>query len=479
MSPFISLFQSFNIELISIATLIVLFFIDIFSKKERIGTWSIVFTFILFLFHIFNWGKGTTLYPELYVNDALAYFFKAFFILTSLFVLIMSRDYAHNLERGQGEFFLLILMATLGMIFLSSSVDFLVLFVSLELVTISFFIMSTYLRTDAKSIEAGLKYLILAALSSGFLLYGISFIYGVTGSTHFSEIVQYVAQHPMNEKILLLGFLMILAGIGFKIAAVPFQLWVPDVYEGSPTPVSAFLSVGSKAAGFVVLVRLLFSAFPQLRAPWILVLSLFSAMTLLYGNLGAIPQKNIKRFLGYSSIGHAGYLLMGLAAGSSLGLSGVLYYLLSYLFTNLGIFLIIVTFSNVHPNDEISDYTGLSKRSPFLAAAMLIALMSLAGVPPLSGFFGKFLLISSAVKGGLTWLAFLGAANVVISLYYYLMIVKKMYMDEPQSTTPITISLPARIAILISMVGILFLGVFQEPALQIIDFSIKGLLTSF
>jgi NADH-quinone oxidoreductase subunit N len=279
----------------------------------------------------------------------------------------------------------------------------------------------------------------------------------------------------LSSKGILFGFLLVTAGIGFKIASAPFHLWVPDVYEGAPTPVTAFLSVGSKAAGLLILARLIFIIFPNFEHEGILLLSVLSAMTLLYGNLGAIPQKNIKRFLGYSSIGHAGYLLMGYAAGSSLGLSSVLYYILSYLFTNLGVFLIIVIFSNATGSDDMADYAGLSQRSPFLAGAMLLALMSLAGIPPLAGFFGKFLLISAAVQSGLVWLAIIGAINVVISLYYYLVIVKRMYIHEPTVQTAIPISLPMRIGIFASVIGMIGLGIYQEPFLKLASVAVKDL----
>lgn len=475
---FLEIVQNFKVELGFGAGILGLLLLSIFSggkSEEKLGTCSIILVSIIFFFHLFICPNDQVSFNGTFVQDPLSYIFKIFFFLTTLFVLLMAREYVHRLERGKGEFYLLILLASLGMILLASAVDFILLFVSLELITVSFYIMTAYLRTDAKSIEAGLKYLILGALSSGFLLYGISFIYGITGSTHFQDIAQYLSHEGFGSKGLLFGFLLILAGLGFKIASVPFQLWVPDVYEGAPTPIAAFLSVGSKGAGFLMLLRLLLTVFPGFQKESMLLLSILSAMTLIYGNLGAIPQKNIKRFLGYSSIGHAGYLLMGLAAGSPLGASGVVYYLFSYLFTNLGAFLIVTIFSKVSQSDEISDYAGLSQRSPLMAGAMLIALMSLAGVPPLSGFFGKFLLISAAVQKGLVWLAMLGAVNVIISLYYYLMIIKQMYIYEPLSKTAIPLTISMKIGISTFVAGILILGIFQEPILKMVEIAVKGL----
>jgi len=445
------------------------------EQKKKLGQISFWLVFLLLIVHLFSWGHFGSYFGGNYVKDAFSYFFQVFFLLTALFVINMSREYIHRLERGHGEFYLLILLSTLGMIMLASSADFILLFVNLELITISLYIMTAYLRTEPKSIEAGLKYLILGALSSGFLLYGISFIYGITGNIQFSEVAQYVHENGAVHKGILFGFILILTGVGFKIASAPFQFWVPDVYEGAPTPVTALLSVGSKAAGFLILSRLCFSVFPDLHNAYVPLFAALSAMSLFYGNLGAIPQKNIKRFLGYSSIGHAGYILMGFAAGSLQGSGAVLYYLASYLFTNLGAFLIIVIFSNASNSDEISDFDGLAQKSPLLAAAMLLCLMSLAGIPPLAGFFGKFLLINSTVQSGLVWLAFIGAVNVIISLYYYLMIVKRMYIHEPAEARGIPLSLGARLGIYASMTGIIGLGVFQAPLVRLANLAVKSL----
>jgi NADH-quinone oxidoreductase subunit N len=478
MTAFINALQNFTVEIGLSLIILGLLIFDLFLKRDsktRIGSCSIALVGLLLIIHLFSWGNFGSLLSGTFIQDKLSYFFKAFFLLTSLFILLMSREYSHRLERGHSEFYLLILLATFGMTTLASAKDFIILFVSLELITVSFYIMTAYMRTDPKSIEAGLKYLILGALSSGFLLYGISFLYGIVGSTQFDSISHFSIDGSLSSKGILFGFLLVTAGIGFKIASAPFHLWVPDVYEGAPTPVTAFLSVGSKAAGLLILARLIFIIFPNFQHEGMLLLSVLSAMTLLYGNLGAIPQKNIKRFLGYSSIGHAGYLLMGYAAGSALGLSAVLYYILAYLFTNLGAFLIIVIFSNATGSDDMADYAGLSQRSPFLAGAMLLALMSLAGIPPLAGFFGKFILISAAVQSGLVWLAIIGAINVVISLYYYLVIVKRMYIHEPVVSTTIPVNLPMRIGILASVIGMIGLGIYQEPFLKLANAAVKGL----
>lgn len=451
--------------------LLVLLSLDLRWKGERpqtLGTLAVVGLLPALFILLLQTGTPTqSALGGMIRVDALAVFFKGIFLTTAIGILLMTRELSSRIERGHGEFYLLILTATLGMLLVSASAHFLMLFVSLELITISFYVMTAYLKTDTRSLEAGMKYLILGSLASGLFLYGIAFVYGATGTMDFKEIRAALSSASKMPPGLLFGLLLILGGIFFKSACVPFHLWVPDVYEGSPTPVTAFLSVGSKAAGFIVALRVLHELFLPSQQAWAGLVAFLAGLTILYGNLGAIPQKNIKRLLGYSSIGHAGYLLIGIATASSLGSAAVNFYLLSYLFTNLAVFLVIAGFSRHVHSDEIRDYAGLSKRSPFLAAAMFLALLSLAGVPPLSGFFGKFLLLLSAVREGYLWLAVIGAAAVVISLYYYLLLVKAMYVDPAEDLTPIPVSLPLRVALVVCILSILGIGIWQDPFLNL------------
>ena len=424
-------------------------------------------------------GSEIQLFHGMYRVDALSRLFKEIFTVTAIFVLLMTRETSRNLPHGHGEFYLLILMATLGMFFVASSGNFLMLFVSLELVTLSFYVMTAYLKTDPRSLEAGLKYLILGSIASSFFLYGIAFLYGSTGSIQFSEVRAAIAQAGLLPTELVFALIMILGAVAFKAGVVPFHLWIPDVYEGAPTPVTAFLSVGSKSAGMLVALRILHELFLPANFQWAALLACIAGVTILYGNLSAIPQKNIKRLLGYSSIGHAGYLLIGIATANTLGSTGVNFYLMSYLFTNLAVFLVVTTFFSHVGSDEMRDYAGLSRRSPFLAAAMFLALLSLAGVPPLAGFFGKFILLMSAVSvsplwEGYLWLAVIGAAAVVISLYYYLLLVKTMYVDLPNDPSPIPVSLSMRFSLIVCMVGMVGIGCWQAPFLQFAFSSIKG-----
>lgn len=444
------------------------------SRENWIGGISFAGLLGLFLLWIQQYKLWGQTFGGMFIVDSLAWFFKGFFLMAMFFVFVMTHQFFRSLGQRKDEFYLLLWSALLGMLLVASSADFLLLFISIEILTISLYVMTAYLKSDKHSIEAGMKYLILGALASGLFLYGISFLYGAAHSTRFSVIQQFVADQPANP-MSLFGFALIFSAIGFKIASAPFHLWVPDVYQGAPTPVTALLSVGSKAAGFVILLRLLFGIFAPLHGYLTLILAILAALTMCYGNLAAIPQKNIKRLLGYSSIGHAGYLLMGAAAGSTLGAAAISFYLLGYLFTNLGAFLVIVLYFIASKSDEIADYSGLSHRSPLLACALFLALMSLAGIPPLAGFFGKFTLFIATVQSDLIWLAFIGAINVIISLYYYLMVVKRIYIDPPISAYPISVSWPVRLTLWLAMAGILGIGIFQGPFLDAALAAVKGM----
>jgi len=411
----------------------------------------------------------------MYRVDPLAIFFKGLFVGAALLVILMVKQTESTLPKARGEFYLLVLTATLGMFLAASSSDFLMLFVSLELIAITFYILTAYLTNDSKSLEAGMKYIVLGSLASGFFLYGIALLYGAAGSTHLATLRTFLDTQVDPSLALRIGLVLLLAGMAFKAAVVPLHLWVPDVYQGAPTPVAAYLSVGSKATGFLVAIRILMELFHAHVPLWSLPVAWMAGLTILYGNLGAIPQHDIKRLLGYSSIGHAGYLLMGLAAATGLGLVATHFYLLSYLFTNLAAFLVVVMVSKTVGSDAIRSYAGLAQRAPFLAASMFLALLSLAGVPPLAGFFGKFLLLMSVVWRGYLGLALIGIAAVVISLYYYLIIVKTMYVDPPQDASPIAVGWPVRMALWICLAAIVGMGIWQSPFVEWAAYSVRGL----
>ena len=463
--------QLLNVELAVCGWILLLLVADLCSPPARKSLlWGlslagiVVFAAVL-LCQQMHGIHGT--FQQMVVIDGFGGYFKGLFLLTTAVVMIMTREFHPHLPADVGAFYLLLLSALLGMLVLASINDLLMLFLGLELLTFSLYIMAAYVKTDARSVEAGMKYLIMGSVSSGFLVYGIALLYGFAGSTSFSAIRDALSHGtiPLTAQA---GLLLILAGLGFKVAAVPFHLWVPDVYEGAPTPVVALLSVGSKMAGVVAILRVLYGVFLPMAWLWTNLLAILSAATMLYGNLAAIPQTNIKRLLGYSSIGHAGYLLMGLSTGSVAGVNAVAYYLLAYLFSNLTVFLAVIAASDALGGEALSDYNGLSKRSGLLAAAMFIGLLSLAGVPPLAGFVGKLLVLLRTVESQRLWLVAIGAVNVAISLYYYLMVVKRMYLDPPRTNTPISVHPLTKTALAFLVLGIIIVGTFQEPFIKLI-----------
>jgi NADH-quinone oxidoreductase subunit N len=359
------------------------------------------------------------------------------------------------------------------MMWMASAIDFILIFVSLELVTISFYVLVPFMRRNAASLEAGVKYLILSALSTGFTVYGITWIYGVTRQTNLTQIKEVLSSIPLdNQPGLLFGALLVLVGLGFKIAAAPFQFWVPDVYQGAPTPITAFLSVGSKSVGFIVLLRVIlaFQTLPAVGNKLITAITLLAAATLVYGNLAALPQTNFKRLLAYSSIGHAGYLLIAVAAIGAMdsGLA-VVVYLAAYLLMTLLSFLILVIVSNHADGDDIVHFNGLGKRSPFLAFGLLVAMMSLAGVPLTAGFLGKFLVFKVAFETGHFFLIALGILTVGCGFYFYLKVVRAMYWQPaPVDATAIPVSRLSLVAMWI-MVGLIFvLGIFPQVAVGLL-----------
>ena len=462
-----------TVELTLCGWILLVLAVDLWLPQERKGSlwaWTLAGIAVCGWLLVSRPIDGT--FQEVFIADGFSRYAKALFLITAAVVVVMTRAFHRHLPARIGAFYLLLLSAVLGMLVLASVQDLLLLFLGLELVTFSLYIMAAYLKSDARAIEAGMKYLVMGSVSSGFLVYGIALLYGFAGSTTFAAITQALAHGPVPLTAQA-GLLLLLAGLGFKIGAVPFHLWVPDVYEGAPLPVVALLSVGSKTAGIVALIRVLYSMAPALRELWAPLLAVMSAATLLYGNLAAIPQTNIKRLLGYSSIGHAGYLLMGLSTGLLDGIAAVGYYLLAYLASNLTVFLVVAIASDQLGGDALDDYKGLSRRSGFLAAAMFLGLLSLAGVPPLAGFVGKWLVLLRTVESRRLWLAAIGAVNVAISLYYYLMIVKRMYLDAPRATTPIRVDALSTATLALLILGILAVGVLQDPFVRLINAAVR------
>jgi NADH-quinone oxidoreductase subunit N len=481
-----------SLEVSVIALGVVVMLADLFMPPERrrfLGYAAIAALGLLLLTSLSGYGSCSltgTAFNGAFVEDGLAVFFKRFFIMAAILVLFMSVEFSDRIATGISEYYSLIIFALSGMLFAASANDFAMLFVSIELITITFYVLTSFQRGRLVSLEAGVKYLILGALSSAFLVFGIALVWGTTGKLNFNELAVVASQFAGN-KIFLLGVLLVLVGLGFKIAAFPFQIWAPDVYQGAPTPTTAFLAVGSKAAGFVLLLRVLFTAVPSITAHWANLLIIISGITILYGNLCAIPQQNLKRLLGYSSIAHAGYLLLGVAAlaggvhNSTAGGSALLYYLAGYLFTVLGAFTVICLVMRHLENEDISALAGLNQRSPLLAVTLSLAMVSLAGIPPLAGFFGKFLLLKAVIEQGATnpgyyCLAFTALAGVVISLYYYFGVIRAIYWSKnPPDLSPIALSAPAKVSLWVCIAGMFWIGLFPSVVLNLATDAVKVL----
>ncbi len=457
------------------------------SKRRLIGHLSAVALGMVFLFSLRDSYVGLInestdlFFNSRYKIDGLAIFFKRFFLLAAIFVLIFAVDFSDRIRSGISEYYAFIIFALAGMMFASSANDFSMLFVSIELITVTFYILVSYQRHRLQSLEAGVKYLILGAVASAFMIYGIALIFGEAESLKF-EVLYAKQSELIGNKVFLFGMLFLFAGLAFKISAFPFQVWAPDVYQGAPTPTTAFLALGSKAAGFVLLIRLLVFSMPDLTREWTALLIAISAVTILYGNLCALPQRNLKRLLAYSGIANAGYLLMGIVAQSEAGTAAILYYLAGYLFALVTVFLIINLLTREGEGEDISCLENLNKRSPFLAIAMTLAAVSLAGIPPLAGFFGKFLLIKSvAVEafGNTGYFALLGVAvfGVVISIYYYFGIVRAIFWNhKADDKTSIFVGIPIRFALICCFAGMLYLGLLPNKTLKWVESAAVSLI---
>ena len=417
--------------------------------------------------------------------DRFALFFKFLVLGVVGLIVLASTDYVSKLERYQGEYYGLILFSATGMMLLAATTELISIYISLELTTLPLAALAAFLMTPRSS-EAGMKFLILSAISSALLLYGMALVFGFTGSTYLPEISEKIGSlggEPFGGSFaLLFGIVLMVAGFGFKISAVPFQMWVPDVYEGAPTPVTAYLSVASKAAGFAILLRIFYTGFGAFEVDWGILFAVLAAASMTFGNLVAIAQSDIKRLLGYSTIAHAGYLLMGLAAiaatatnKETTGPSAILFYLGAYAATNLAAFFAIIAITNKIGTDQIDDFAGMSRRAPYLAFALALALVALIGVPPTGIFIAKLYIFSAAVKSDLLWLAVVGGVNSVVSAYYYLRVVRVMYLESPPSEERVPSSHPFRIALGVTTLGVLVIGVLPGPLLRLAELAVSNL----
>jgi NADH-quinone oxidoreductase subunit N len=417
-------------------------------------------------------GEATTVFGGMLRYDWLGFFFKMLFLFAAGITALFMVD--HEVLGKRGESFILLVTATLGMSLMASSANLVMLYLAIETTSIPLYVLSGFMLSDQRSTEAGFKYLLFGAMTSAIMLYGFSLLFGFTGTTDLYELAAMTVSGKLSLLVALSVVVLVLVGIGFKVSIVPFHFWAPDVYTGSPTPVAGFLSTASKAAGFAVLLRLFATAFEGARLPvttlaysWASILAVLATITMTLGNLVALKQTNIKRLLAYSSIAHAGYAMIGVVAVTELGVTSVVFYLLAYILTNLAAFGIVMAFERVTGSDEIKDYAGMSRRSPGLALAMLVAFLSLAGMPPFGGFVAKVFVFAAAIQVDMVWLAVVGILNSIIGLYYYLSVLKFVYLyrmeGENEAEHPIPTTRPYGIALVVLSAGILLVGTLFAP----------------
>lgn len=422
-------------------------------------------------------GLDVTAFSGMFVLDDYAIFFKMLFYAAAGLAVLISMNYIKIEGIEMGEYYALILFAVTGMMIMASGADLISIYLGLELMALSVYILAGFMRNSVKSNEAALKYFLLGAFSSGILLYGIATIYGITGTTNLKEIAGFLATGQYSRTALLLAMALIMAGFAFKVAAAPFHMWAPDVYEGAPTSVTAFMSVGPKAAAFSAFVRIFTEAFPAVQPDWTIAISMLAVLSMVIGNIVAISQTNIKRMLAYSSIAHAGYALIGFVAWGPQGISSVMLYLLIYTFMNIGAFgVIIMLRKGGVAGDNIEDLRGLGKKKGMAALLMLVFMFSLAGIPPTAGFVGKFSIFMAALNAGYLWLALVGVATSAVSAFFYLRIVKVMYMDDPEGEFDLATSPGMSLAMAIAVVAVIYLGMYPADVIEFAKISVAGLM---
>lgn len=460
-------------ELVLVLFGIVIILLDLVVRRKAVLAWTGIVGLavsVLWTISLLVRGRQGTAFDDTLVVDNFAVFFLFLIPAISALTILASLDYAHRFAAHEGEYYAILLLSTAGLMLLAGTQDLIAIYVALELTSISQYILAAFLR-DERSTEAGLKYLLLGAVSSAVLLYGMAFLFGLSGQTGLRDIFNVVASAgDATRPAFILALVLLAAGFGFKMAVAPFQMWVPDVYEGAPTPVTMYLSVASKAAGFAVVLRVFIEALghPFLLEDWTTIFAALAAVSMTVGNIVALLQTNIKRLFGYSSIAQAGYILVGLAAVSAdgdvrLGASSVLFFIAGYAFTNIGAFVAIIAISNQISSDRIADYAGMARRSPFLAGILALALISLTGIPPTAGFLAKLYIFNAAVHADLVWLVVVGVINTVISAYYYLRVASYMYLQQPPAETAVRPSWPLAVSGALTGLGVLFVGLLPSP----------------
>jgi len=467
--------------LVVTATGLLVLILDPFTSpahRGRLGILSLAGVAVAAIALLQRRGVSEIVFGGMLAADGFAWFFNLLFLLVAGLTLLISMPYVRRFGMDQGEYYALLLFSTLGMMIMASSLDLITIFLGLETLSISLYILAGFLRERLESNESAVKYLLLGAFASGFVLYGIALVYGATASTNLKRVAEVVASGRVTSPtLLIIGMGLLIIGFGFKVASVPFHMWMPDVYEGAPTSVTAFMIAGTKAAAFAAFLRILMTALPSLQPDWGRILWVLAVLTMTVGNVVAIAQSNIKRMLAYSSIAHAGYILVALVAANKLGSGSILFYLVAYSFMNLGAFAVVIALA-LQDRERVSihDYAGLGLKYPFLGAAMALFMFSLAGIPPTGGFMGKFYIFSAAIQAKYIGLAIIGVLNSVISAYYYLRITVVMYMGQGEAEPAAGRLSPALgLAMLIAVLGTLQLGLFPSRFLELALRSVEAL----
>lgn len=427
-------------------------------------------------FKLYGIEEPQLIFSNMFMLDGYSNVFKIIFYLNVILTICISLKYMNIEKASYGEYYALLLFATTGMMIMASASDLMVLYLGLELMALSTYILAGLMRRQRRSNEAALKYFFLGAFSSAFLLYGISLVYGMTGTTSLLDIASALQALNISENpVVFLGLIFLIVAFGFKIALVPFHMWAPDVYEGAPTSITAFMSVGPKAAGFAVLGRVLFMAFGDMHVQWNSILIPLSVITMATGSVIALAQTNIKRMLAYSSVAHAGYMLLGIIAGTPDGLTSMVNYLMIYTFMNIGAFAIIIMLRREgFQGENLEDYMGLAKSHPLASVLMLIFMFSLTGIPPTAGFIGKFYVFMEAIKSGYTYLAVIAVVFSAVSAFFYLRVVMYMYMKEPKTEVVLTTSLFMNFALAVTAMMVIIIGIFPSFLLDLVRVSILG-----
>jgi NADH-quinone oxidoreductase subunit N len=494
---YFEIFRALSSEAMLIVTALAALTLDLASlrraepttRRRTIGTVAIIglLASVLPLWQQLGHPRTVLLGGTLAVDD-LILVFKLVIVLLTLLTVLISMDY--DVGRHVGEYFAVMLFGAIGMMLLISAEELLTIFVALELTSISLYILTAFHKGELRSQEAAVKYFMFGAISSAFLLFGLSYVFGVTGTTSLFGIREVVKSSGMGmSPLLATGMLFVLIGFGFKVAVVPFHLWAPDAYEGAPTPVTAYIATGSKVASFFVLLKVLFIGFAGLEglafwghfaSGWTMLLAIMAGLSMVLGNCAAIVQRNVKRLLAYSSIAHAGYIFIGLIAATRMGATSVLFYLIVYSLTNLGAFGVVAALSSRTGGDDLKDFDGMAKRAPFLSSLMLIFVLSLAGIPPLGGFFGKFYLFASAIQRdsqnfGLLWLVVLGILMSAVSLYYYLVLLKHIYVVDSKDQSRIITPTYLNFTLGLVALAVVLLGVYPKPILELLNGLVSAL----